>query len=372
MAAPLSQGVIDSDLAEALSRLEGATGIDSDGDGLDDGLEQSLAERFAPILFYAADEPNLPAEVRWFLARTEVRYFHKNCQTEDRLVASDATGIAGGSIYSVLDACDNKLQSSTGCYDRRRKRTLYLKDVTSEARKGCPDPTQWVTYLHAYPSFVDGRHGVTLQYWHFHAYNSGLEIWPVEFGFHGGDWEVIQVVLAEDLSPLKVRYTSHSRIIETAWNDPSLHKRGEHPMVVVERGGHAGRNFRESDNDRALLTHETWRGGRIEWPEGNVFGYPSGRVDTSPGLVNVGEKTRPTPEGRFLWYAGLWGSPGTNFSGFWGPGLNETEMEDDFVKAWAWGMEPGASPGHLGGTLAIGEAASGILVRDAYIPIPTG
>src|SRR4029078_6530495 len=52
--------------------------VDNDHDGVDDNLEQKLAEKYAPIIFIEPDESNYPVNVEWFLARAHLQY-HEDC-----------------------------------------------------------------------------------------------------------------------------------------------------------------------------------------------------------------------------------------------------------------------------------------------------
>src|SRR5689334_15065998 len=55
---------------------------DKDFDGIDDTLEQQLAETFAPVIFIEPDESNYPVNVEWFLQRAHLQY-HEDCTGDD-------------------------------------------------------------------------------------------------------------------------------------------------------------------------------------------------------------------------------------------------------------------------------------------------
>src|SRR3954447_20046057 len=55
---------------------------DRDADGVDDNLEQTLADTFAPVLYIEPDESNYPVTVDWFLARARLEY-HEDCGFPD-------------------------------------------------------------------------------------------------------------------------------------------------------------------------------------------------------------------------------------------------------------------------------------------------
>ncbi|WP_245930344.1 hypothetical protein [Allonocardiopsis opalescens] len=87
---------------------------------------------------------------------------------------------------------------------------------------------------------------VVLQYWFFYAMND----WRSTFGGvndHEADWEMVTVYLAtaEDGEPRPawVGISSHEYTgddLRRRWDDPDLHREGEHPVVFVGAGSHSG------------------------------------------------------------------------------------------------------------------------------------
>jgi hypothetical protein len=87
---------------------------------------------------------------------------------------------------------------------------------------------------------------IALQYWFFYAFND----WRSGFygaNDHEADWEMVYVYLYEGddgaLHPEWVAYTSHDYAgddLRRRWDDPELEKVGEHPVVYVGAGSHAG------------------------------------------------------------------------------------------------------------------------------------
>lgn len=320
-------------------------GIDVDEDGMDDGCEDQLAERFAPIFYYKQDEPNLPTNVDWFLRRTELRFFDKSCAGSATLPAGcrrEHGGVdcpvPGGpltnlqyfrGVWQFESPCGGTFYSD-GQYDPRRNRTFYLKDLDAEGQKGSPDPREWITYYHAFPRRGGGSE---IQYWRFHPFNTGKRtLFGVELGFHGGDFEGVQVVLNSSNQPTHVRFTHHRDINQFAW-DPAK-AQGNHVKVLVEKGGHANDPFQSID-ENAHIRHQTWRGGTVTWPPGNIFGKPANRIEPAGPLENLGEKFHPMGDKFFIRYAGLWGSIGQNFSGWWGPGYNEgADNSNNYIEGW--------------------------------------
>src|SRR5450432_1134433 len=52
---------------------------DDDRDGLSDACEDAVAERFAPVVHHADDEPNLPVDVDAMLASTALFFYDDAC-----------------------------------------------------------------------------------------------------------------------------------------------------------------------------------------------------------------------------------------------------------------------------------------------------
>jgi hypothetical protein len=112
-----------------------------------------------------------------------------------------ATGFDGTGAKTELTSYDWR--------DETKKKTFYLADLSDQDRSGPTDSTLWKTYCHVYPNNFDG---ITIQYWRFHGYNSGLSLniqvfgRTLQGGFHGGDWEGIQVALGANAKPIRARF----------------------------------------------------------------------------------------------------------------------------------------------------------------------
>jgi hypothetical protein len=314
------------------------SGIDRDQDRIADSAEQALAEAYAPIVWHAPDEPNLPTSVDSFLAHTRLAYFDVACGI-DSILASVLRSQHALVEHSVTIPCaGGDLAHSAGTRSERKQRTFYLADVTPPHRGGNAASTGWITYYHAYPNDLGG---VTVQYWRFYSFNTGLTYSiggaRFEVGHHGGDWEGVHVVLGPALQPVAARFVGHDRIVERPW--PDVHHAGEHLMIASEPGRHSSMPDLELDTTKAVR-QETWSRGTVRWR--------GGRTSRAGALINLGEKT--VPFAPFVAYSGLWGSPGQCLpaigcinSGYWGPAYNETGMRDDgFITAWCAGMADSA------------------------------
>lgn len=155
--------------------------VDDDQDTLPDALEDSLSERFAPIVFHAETEPNLPVNVDWWLSKTNL--------------AARGTGQGSAIVMrgplKQSDLLSKSVQSPDGALvsdktrSRLKLRTFFLEDLAVPYRSGLMvAPAEWVTYVHSFPNDLGG---VTLQYWRAYAWNSARFLF-VDVS-HGGDWE---------------------------------------------------------------------------------------------------------------------------------------------------------------------------------------
>jgi hypothetical protein len=286
------------------------------------GAPGSLIEMFAPQLMHPRDEPNLPTNVDWFIRKTSLTFHNSSCPQDDKVFGAASFDLLETS--SVTSACGGHKFRASGTRSAGRSRTFLLSDVADNYKTGSSNPAEWDTYYHSYRN-ADG--GWTIQYWSFYAFNTGKKLGPIEVGSHGGDWEMVSVVLGVDNLPVRLRATGHKDLQSTLW--ASVQRIGTHPIVYTEKGGH------EADatppGGPPYIVHPTWSGSMAVVP-----GSPDRLVGR---LVDLGTKLHPSV--RFLDYSGLWGSLGATpySSGYWGPVFNETSMKPDgFLAAWCDGI----------------------------------
>lgn len=285
---------------------------DEDRDGIDDVVEDWLAERFAPIVYHGESETSYPVTVDWWLARTSLSVVDQR-GLRKRMV----TGPVTQSVLTeqLLCASEEHGLSSELTRSREKEVTYYLENVTPQVRNGQQDdPAAWVTYVHSFSNVIGG---VTIQYWRGYTWNDA-NVSLFDFS-HGGDWEGIAVHLNSLLKPEEVSFLDHSGITHEKEN---VQWEGTHPRVWSEEGGHSSRPDARKMRSSRFISQEAWTSGRVVWWDGSVRG-------TSGGLVNIGERTNPRNGQTFVKYAGLWGAPRRLFltSGYWGPAFNETAAE---------------------------------------------
>jgi hypothetical protein len=318
---------------------------DDDGDGIIDRCEQTLAERYAPIIYHSSDESNLPTNVDWFLPKTELWFYDDACTPDlhwHAITAPTQVQLLGWWYQGGCDTSDTVY--SNGTRSAQKQRTFYLKDIAEAFRTGSLDSRDWTTYYHAYPNDIGG---VTIQYWRFYAYNDAVNN-------HGGDWEGVHMVLDRDLQPSQVGFLGHTSIDYKLPSD--IQWEGTHPRIYSEGGGHASHprgndivargcvgepSHIDPNNPCTGIRQETWTDGQVHWCNNGSVGLCHGNVTQTGRLLNVGTKIAPMNGQVFMQYSGIWGSPGMFFgtSGYWGPAFNETGMRGDgFVPAWCQGM----------------------------------
>jgi hypothetical protein len=93
-----------------------------------------------------------------------------------------------------------------------------------------------------------------LQYWLFYYYND-FKIFPwLSGGKHEGDWELVQIELADDERPVRAVFSQHREAEVQPW--AKVRTQGPRPLVYVARGSHAnyfgpGNHFTGTWLDRA-------------------------------------------------------------------------------------------------------------------------
>jgi hypothetical protein len=294
----------------ALAGVAATTAIDQDMDGLDDRVEDELAERFAPIVYHGDQESSFPIDVDSWLARTHLSAADSTPlrRRTERLVAGPLRQQQLLDHSTTLNGIE---LSSSGSRSRAKQLTFFLEDVPAAQRPSVVRPGEWVTYVHSYPNDAGG---VTLQYWRAYMWNDASFL-GIDVG-HGGDWEAVVVHLDARMQPARTAFLDHTGIVDGGM---AVRWEGTHPLVWSEEGGHSSSPDNRRSRSARSIRHATWTGGAVTLWDGTHAGV-------SGGLRNVGEKLHPRNGQVFIQYSGLWGAPGRMFmtSGYWGPAFNET------------------------------------------------
>jgi len=230
---------------------------DNDNDGIDDSLEQFLAEKYAPVIYIEPNESNYPVNVDWILERAYLLYnedcfpdyveFYLNPIPDQPSLIGDQASLIGPPHTNVGHHCsdandpqhrpistiaaDPQGEGPTGYSDQA---TFLLPDLNGIDRLGSLDPKDWVTYFHEYPT-NDG--GIMIQYWRTFAYND----FAGPFSDHGGDWDAsIQVQLDSNLNLNGVWFSRHSDDHPGTFIPLSqiTTYQTTHPLMTIDGGGH--------------------------------------------------------------------------------------------------------------------------------------
>ena len=333
-------------------------GADSDGDGVSDACEQSLAEKYAPVVYHSSVEKFILANVDWYLARSEIWFFDDACLPDLHkwfIYHPSQTEIARQRFTGGCGSTDTVY--SWGTRSQKKERTFYLENVGGEDSYGTGLTSMWTTYFHAYLN-VNG--GVTVQYWRFYPGHGG----GLTGQTYSGDWEGVMIVLDRQLQPQTLGFIWRG---DLNWKRPSeVEWEGSHFRVYSEPNEHgssataSGLDSQNCQGDGVTMDptnpctvtrQQTWTGGLVyscsKYDE-RWCNY-KGRTGLPGGaLLNVGEKTATMNGQDFVRYSGLWGEPvagtGSFTDGWWGPAFFGTQMTSaGFVTAWCTGMQRDAA-----------------------------
>ena len=186
---------------------------DSDNDGVPDSKENELAQKYVPILNFAAGEQFFPTSIEYHLNNAVLK--QKNLSTGESTEIDNSPTVEEISHYSSGDYyLDNKL----GGLEEIAANYTQVKDT--------------IGYI-VYARVTRDSQNLIVQYWFFYAFNPG------QINQHEGDWEMIEIIL--DLAsetPLYATYSQHFSGERTSWSN--LERLNEtHPIVYVGLGSHA-------------------------------------------------------------------------------------------------------------------------------------
>lgn len=258
--------------------LPGVLAQDGDNDGVSDSTEESLAQQFAPVLYFTSDETVYPVAIQYHLERSNLN----QSRDGDDLVDSDPTVAEIGAINDR----DGKYYLDN--------REGGLDDENIERDYAAQNPGYTIYARVVRDSGSGGGNGsggyLVVQYWLFYAFNRG------PLNIHEGDWEMVQLVLDENNMPVTVMYSQHGGGQKADWSQ--VEREGNHPKVFVARGTHAN-YFRSYQGKMGLANDEVGDDGKV-------------LKATEYELVMLGEAgdgNHPADQD-WLDYAGHWGDYG--------------------------------------------------------------
>ncbi|MBI3181410.1 MAG: hypothetical protein HYZ28_04645 [Myxococcales bacterium] len=289
------------------------TFVDADKDGIDDGDEQCLLDRHAPVVYLPRSlDWTLPASVNWLMPRVVMRFHHSSAPdcgvlsqgyVNQYSLVSQSHRKKCWSLWKGYHHCDPTYYSSSGPWNEDQ--TFFLQHPNDATHSGSSYPSDWIVYGHVYRNTLGGFNA---QYWFFFAYNDG----PSGFN-HEGDWESITVRLRADQTVDGVYFCQHGDC--STFRSPAAMSwyGGTHPYVWTADGTHASYpdesscdgTWREGfDNSCETVSSYRW----FTWSGGQAgqYGYQGG------GVINVGEKGLPLNGQQFVKYYARWGEIGNS------------------------------------------------------------
>jgi hypothetical protein len=264
--------------------------------------DQSLAEQYAPILYFEGNEKCYPVDVSYalnnsFLLEVGNSEPLSTSPTKEMLANYTSDKIYLDNQQGTVAVGDNGIEDN------------YQSEMAQLGYK---------VYAH-----VDTASS-TIQYWFFYAFNGG------DLNRHEGDWEMIQVTLSGG-QPAQVMYSQHEAGQSARWEQ--VDKQGDHVKVYVARGSHAN-YIKPYSGKVGLASDAVGDNGNVLHPEE----YSVELLGTQP----------------WLQFAGHWGWAGSNDSqaseaailgeaGPQGPMYRESSTMWQPL-AWAGSLQPASDP----------------------------
>ena len=263
--------------------------------------KNDLAAKYAPTMYFHGGEEVYPVNVTYFISSSNL-----NESVND--------------VAVLLNAAPNT--TSLGDYSNSA-RNFYLDDRLGnindrriiDAYKKNESTLGYTVYAHVTANATN----IAVQYWFFYVFNAGT------YNAHEGDWEMIEVVLDSNRTPVSTAYSQHEEGQKAAWSD--VEKSGNGPIVYVAKGSHAN-YYRAYQGMMGAAQDEVGSNGKVLRP-----------LDYS--LVVLGEKgagNHPASQ-NWLDYTGRWGDWGNQTSdmmgqrGPLGPGYR---MDGQMWSGLAW------------------------------------
>ncbi|MEA2036799.1 MAG: right-handed parallel beta-helix repeat-containing protein, partial [Nanoarchaeota archaeon] len=162
------------------------------------GEEESLLEKYAPVLYFHPDEQFFPTTIDAMLNESDLM---ESKVWFDEVIDEIPVAIESLSSLDVTDEYYFDMRGASGGYERA---TLYE----------IPDPHRFDIYsydVYARELEPDNEH-IVLQYWFFYPYNN----WKNK---HEGDWEMIQLILNKsNQSPISTTFSFHYDALTLNWS----------------------------------------------------------------------------------------------------------------------------------------------------------
>jgi len=195
--------------------------------------DSQLLKTYQPVLVFHPTEPFRPTKVQSFVDDSELEQFvGGNPVLDSSWVVVDPDPEPGelppmtpGALYRLdQTTCEADAPlAGRDCYA-----AAWEEDSGGDA---------------VYGRVVHTADRIVLQYWLFY-YDNPLILPPTPFGTfwqsHEGDWELVNVILGEDETPLEAGYSQHCSGQRKPWDGVTKSPAGStHPVAYVALGSHA-------------------------------------------------------------------------------------------------------------------------------------
>jgi len=286
--------------------------------GVDSILDETLARKYAPVLYFHPDELFRPQSVEVLVNSARLRaqrrfWFDVN-------VLLDVT-IADFLDYQDRDFFLDAWYGSEGISEY--KNYTYHREIYRDKLGPDAGGPPILAYAHVSRNVDSG--GLTIQYWLFYYFND----W---FNKHEGDWEMLEVILDSNQQPAWVVLSQHHSGARRAWSTVQV-EQGSHPAVYVGLGSHANYfwgdevypNGMTVGKQRVEVMDRTGVSGRVI-PEIELIPDPD-QVQSRPDLWTGSE---------WVLFGGHWGEIAqvADFSGPYGPAFKGEIWEQPYE----WGL----------------------------------
>jgi hypothetical protein len=328
---------------------------DLDRDGIDDELEQDLAEQFAPYVYLYSNDPYRPASVEWLFQRDDAKLVMDiYCDYPDDvgywIELLQPIG-EGKNLFNWENPnCGESSGPGTGFADH-----IYIDPIEIPGENSIHLGDMYSAPFYVTVARDPIKHRYAINYHFFYVWNGcgyGIAGDPrCEVSTHEGDWEQVRWVVKEmddgSFHGHGAWFWYHGDIAMYWWKDINVHRGNQRPYVMSAKHTHA--------SYRVWGTHDTcvvkdaagtcwaWRRDYTNlgyrWDPLNEvimpwLGWEPGERPKRPmdlpqgGIINVGEKPLtqarhyfdpsmgiPMPGQEWILYQGRWGVQGDEAPG---------------------------------------------------------
>lgn len=180
--------------------------------------DDTLAEQYAPLFYFEAEETCFPVSTSYHI---ENSYLYKYADGESLLINITVTD----ELLSKISPTSSQYQDTENFYLDNTIGTVTDDNIIAHYQQTM---ASW-GYTVYYRVSTQGTQTL-LQYWMFYAFNKG------ELNQHEGDWEMVQILLEQDTATT-VMVSQHYSGQQASWNQ--VERDDTHVKIYVARGSHA-------------------------------------------------------------------------------------------------------------------------------------